>query len=111
MTLNQLKTAAGTYIDREFTSKINGISKWVIGIGAGAYLAQLDGVVNNNKEMLEKLGVLLPDGTIDIDTAYRLIKDQAIKQGKVTQNIPMIGDVIFSVDDVETFYRICKEYV
>ena len=71
----------------------------------------LDGVVNNNKEMLEKLGVLLPDGTIDIDTAYRLIKDQAIKQGKVTQNIPMIGDVIFSVDDVEIFYRICKEYV
>lgn len=111
MTLNQLKTAASTYIDREFIPKINGINKWVIGIGAGAYLAQLDGVVNNNKDMLEKLGVLLPDGTIDIETAYRLIKDQAIKQGKVTQNIPMIGDVIFSVDDVETFYRICKEYV
>ena len=111
MTLNQFKTAAGTYIDREFTSKINGIGKWVIGIGAGAYLAQLDTVVNNNREMLERLGVLLPDGQIDIDKAYRMLKEEATKQGKVTQPIPMIGNVTFSVEDVETFYRICREYI
>ena len=111
MTVNQLKTAASTYIDREFTSKINGINKWVIGIGAGAYLAQLDKLIDSNKAMLESIGLLLPDGTIDIDMAYRLLKEQATKQGKVTQSIPMIGDVTFSVDDVETFYRICREFI
>ena len=109
MTLNQFKTAAAIYIDREFTTKIDGISKWLVGLAAGAYLAKLDVIVNNNRAMLEGLGVLLPDGNIDIDTAYRLIKEQATKQGKVTQEIPMLGKFTFSAEDVDTFYRICRE--
>lgn len=109
MTLNQFKIAAATYIDREFTTKIDGISKWLVGLAAGAYLAKLDVIVNNNRAMLEGLGVLLPDGNIDIDTAYRLIKEQATKQGKVTQEIPMLGKFTFSAEDVDTFYRICRE--
>jgi hypothetical protein len=38
MTLNQLKKAASIYIDREIVAKIDGLAKWVFGIGAGAYL-------------------------------------------------------------------------
>ena len=38
MTLNQLKKAASIYVDREFISKMDGLGKWVFGVGAGAYL-------------------------------------------------------------------------
>jgi rRNA maturation protein Nop10 len=109
MTLNQLKKAASIYIDREFTSKMDGLGKWVLGVGAGAYLSQLDGLFNNYKDMLCKMGMCQPDGNIDIEKAYTLIKEEAVKQGKVTQNIPVVGPVTFSPEDVDTFYRICKE--
>ena len=109
MTLNQLKRAATTYIDREFVAKMDGLGKWVIGIGAGAYLSQIDEVFNKNLDMLCKIGVCHTDGNIDIEKAYTLIKEEAVKQGKVTQNIPMIGAVTFYPEDVDTFYRICRE--
>lgn len=109
MTLNQLKRAASIYIDREITAKMDGLGKWVLGIGAGAYLAQLDGLFSSHLDMLCKMGMCHADGTIDIEKAYSLIKEEAVKQGKVTQNIPLVGAVTFSPEDVDTFYRICKE--
>ena len=109
MTLNQLKRAASIYVDREFTTKLDGLQKWIIGVGAGAYLAQIDGWFNSHLDMLCTLGMCHTDGTIDIDKAYTLIKEEAVKQGKVTQQIPLVGAVTFSPEDVDTFYRICRE--
>ena len=109
MTLNQLKKAASIYIDREFVAKMDGLAKWVIGVGAGAYLAQIDGWFNSHMEMLCTMGLCRADGTIDIEKAYSVLKEEAVKHGKVTQRIPLVGDVTFHPEDVDTFYRICRE--
>lgn len=109
MTLNQVKRAASIYVDREITTKLDGLQKWIIGVGSGAYLAQIDGWFNTHLDMLCAMGMCHTDGTIDIEKAYNLIKEEAVKQGKVTQTIPLVGAVTFSAEDVDTFYRICRE--
>ena len=109
MTLNQLKRAASIYVDREFTAKLEGLQKWIIGVGVGAYLAQIDGWFNSHLDMLCALGMCQHDGSIDIEKAYSLLKEEAVKQGKVTQQIPLVGAVTFHPEDVDTFYRICRE--
>ena len=109
MTLNQLKKAASIYVDREFISKMDGLGKWVLGVGAGAYLSQIDKLFDSYKDMLCAMGMCHTDGNIDIEKAYTLLKEEAVKQGKVTQNIPVVGPVTFSPEDVDTFYRICRE--
>lgn len=109
MTVSQIKGAAAEYIDTEFAAKIPGIGKWVVGMGAAAYISQMDALVEKNLGMLVQLGYAQEDGQIDVDKLYQDMHTQATKYGKIVQNIPLLGEVTFSVDDIEKFYKICRE--
>ncbi len=109
MTLQKLKKAACAYIDEEFTSKMQGAEKWLIGIGANAYLGKLDELLTNNIDTLVCMGFCTQDGNIEIDVVYSAFHEQATKHGAITQKIPMIGDVKFDVADIEKLYKLCKE--
>ena len=107
MTINQFKAAAAEYVDTEIAGKIPGIGKWVIGMGAGAYISKLDAAFEENLDMLVQMGYAQPDGQIDIDQLYQDLKEQATKHGKIVQKIPVLGEVTFSAEDVDRLYQIC----
>ena len=55
----------------------------------------------DNKDMLVKAGYMTEDGMVDIDTIASKAKEVARTTGSVTENLPMLGDVTFTIDDIE----------
>ena len=76
---------------------------WGAALGAGAYA---ENIINSG--VLKKLGSQTPDGMIDEDRLYNDLKNIVSTSGSVTQNFPFIGDISFSINDVESLYRRMK---
>lgn len=77
--------------------------KWGIALGAGAYAGN---IINGG--ILKKLGYQTQDGMIDEDKLYHDLRDIVNANGSVTQNVPMVGDISFSINDIESLYRRMK---
>lgn len=70
-------------------------------------MAELESMVEKNKSTLQKVGYLTSDEMVDVDTLYTNLKEIA-RRGPVTENIPTIGDVRFTEEDVDKLYRYIK---
>lgn len=70
-------------------------------------MAELESIVEQNKTTLQKVGYLTSDGMVDVDALYTNLKEIA-RRGPVTENIPTIGDVRFTEEDVDKLYRYIK---
>lgn len=52
------------------------------------------------REYLIRKGYLTRDNLFDIDRVYSDLRAIASKTGTVTEHFPLIGDVVFSIDDI-----------
>lgn len=100
------------YAEEELVSKMTGIGKWVV--GAGVSMA-MDNAVNTYNELKENpvvkaLGIIHPDDTIDIDTLYAKLKEQAQMHEAVTISLPMIGAMTFRAEDLDHLYMDIKKH-
>lgn len=105
VTKEQFINGIQRYIDEELISKISGLSKWALALGLGAYLPQVNKMLDDNHSMLVGAGYMQEDGMICIDKVYNDALQIARKTGSVTQHIPLIGDVTFTETDLTSMYH------
>lgn len=98
------------FIDTEMINHLDGWQK--IGFGAGSAL-----IIKNLPKTIEAyakhpaiamLGIVDEDGNIDIDAVHDAIMDYFSSEGEYV-NVPLIGRVKITKQDVETLYKYIKE--
>lgn len=100
------------FFEEELITKISGLGKWFV--GAGISMA-MDNAVNTFNELkanplIKTLGIIHDDDTIDIDTLYAKLKEQAQMHGAVSFNVPMIGAMTFRAEDLDHLYMDIKKH-
>ena len=75
------------------------------------YLKQNEGVVDTitNNPLFTGLGIVHDNGMIDIDTVKDVLKGEINKAGFMRLSLPMIGDIDFTTEDVDSLYRFITE--
>ena len=104
VTLEQTKNGIASYIDREIIAKIQGAKKWMVALAVPSILILIDDMVEKNKTVLIKSEYLTEDSMVDIDRVYSELRLIASKTGTVTEHFPVIGDVMFSINDIDCLY-------
>lgn len=105
VTIDQIKRGAARYLDEEFTKKLSGWQRWVIGAGGAMMLENLDATFAALRESpaVRALGVLDDAGNVDLDRVYTYVRKEAQK-GPVTFSAPLLGAVTLNERDVEKLY-------
>lgn len=75
--------------------------------GISLYLKQNVNMIDNltSNPLFAGLGVSTSDGMIDIDAIKDVIKPEINKAGFMRISLPIIGDVDFTAEDVDTLYK------
>lgn len=99
-----------TYIDKEIIDKINGWQKWIVGSGIGIAMSNSTNVFNElkNNQFIKMLGIINKDDKIDVDKIYKEFKKQA-KKSAITFDVPLIGTITLTEQDVDKLYEYIKE--
>jgi hypothetical protein len=79
--------------------------------GVSLYLKQNEGVVDSllNNPLIKSLGVVKSDGSVDIEPLRDALKGEIKKAGFMRLSLPVIGDIDFTTEDVDTLYRLIIE--
>lgn len=106
VSLDQIKRGAARYLDEEFTTKLNGWQRWVIGAGGAMALENLDAVLLAVKDqpVVKALGVMDEAGNVDLERVYTYVLAEA-RKGPVTFPAPLLGPVTLNERDVEKLYN------
>jgi hypothetical protein len=104
--IEQVKQGFARYVDAEFTNKMTGISRWLVGGVAGIAILRAENIYNHLKDMpfIKMLDVVDENGMIDIDIIYNAFLDQA-RRGEAVIDMPMVGQTKFNEHDIEMLYR------
>lgn len=92
------------FIDSDILSQYPPTSmKRIIGAGAAAlFLKHNEAKIYG---MLNSLGIVNTENMIDIESARDVLKTEIAKAGFMRITFPVIGDVDFTADDIDTLYR------
>ena len=101
VTIEQMMEGITKYGNSEFVSKVSGLRKWAVAIALPPIAMKAGSIAMDNKDMLVRAGYMTEDGMVDIDTIASKAKEVARTTGSVTENLPMLGDVTFTIDDIE----------
>lgn len=106
VSIEQVKQGFARYVDAEFTNKMTGINRWLVGGIAGIAILRAENIYNHLKDMpfIKMLDVVDENGMIDIDIIYNAFLEQA-RRGEAVIDIPMIGQTKFNEHDIEMLYR------
>jgi hypothetical protein len=104
--IEQVKQGFARYVDAEFTNKMTGINRWLVGGIAGIAILRAENIYNHLKDMpfIKMLDVVDENGMIDIDIIYNAFLDQA-RRGEAVIDMPMVGQTKFNEHDIEMLYR------
>lgn len=104
--IEQVKQGFAKYIDAEFTNKMTGINRWLVGGIAGIAILRAENIFNHLKDMpfIKMLDVVDENGMIDIDIIYNAFLEQA-RRGEAVIDMPMVGQTKFNEHDIEMLYR------
>lgn len=95
------------YADREVVNQLPTIGKWVVGTGigiAGKKATDLAHELEHN-QMVKSLGIVDDEGRWDTDALRNEMIINAQKYGRATIEIPIIGKLTFSEDDIYMLFR------
>lgn len=106
---SQVVNGISKFIDQEIINKIQGWQKWVLGTGAGIMLSKSGEIFTQLKEnsLVKILGLIDKNNMVDVDTIYSELRKQAEK-GAIVADIPMLGKITLTKDDVEKLYTCIK---
>lgn len=106
VSIEQVKQGFAKYVDAEFTNKMTGINRWLVGGIAGIAILRAENIYNHLKDMpfIKMLDVVDENGMIDIDIIYNAFLEQA-RKGEAVIDLPMVGQTKFNEHDVEMLYK------
>ena len=106
---SQVVNGISKYIDQEIVNKLQGWQKWALGAGTGIFLSKSGENFTQLKEnsIVKMLGLIDENGMVDVDIIYSELRKQADK-GAIVAEIPMIGKLTLTKDDVEKLYTCIK---
>jgi hypothetical protein len=94
ITIDKVKRGLANFADKEIISKAPGGSfkKIALGTAVGLYLSNLENLVMQNKDsmLISALGVIHPDGSIDIEKLATAVKENVPEEG-MRINIDVLG--------------------
>lgn len=97
------------YAERELCPKLASWQAVAVGFAVGRMGKRCNEVKNvlQNHPMAKLLGVVDAEGNVDITEIYNDLKVEVQKrQTVVIEDVPLIGDLKFGVEDVDKMYRI-----
>ena len=106
VSMEQVVNGFAKYINAEFVENVDGLKKWAV-IGAASLAV---GKVNAIGETIQKskiaktMGIMDESGRVDIDSLKEHMTFVADSTGPVVQNIPLLGPVTFTKDDIQKLY-------
>lgn len=106
VTVEQVRMGLANFLDQEVVPALPGWKQVVVGGWCTLSLANPDTI----KKALESpyvkaMGIVMPNGMIDIDKAKAAFLPRIRTQGSMDINIPFIGKVGIGEAEVETLYR------
>jgi hypothetical protein len=111
VTFAQVKSGMAKYITEEIISKMDGWKQWVSGAAVALTLTKADALfeVLKSNAIISVLGVVKEDGMIDLVVLRKAFKEQAESSGPVSIDIPAIGKITLSSNDIDMIYRYIQE--
>lgn len=99
----QVMKGISNYAESEIMTKLPTMGKWVVGAGIGMAMDKAGAIVASlqNNKLVKASGIVDDEGNIDIDTMARHLKESASRYGKAYIDIPLVGNMAFSSDDIE----------
>ncbi|MCM1232078.1 MAG: hypothetical protein NC489_18305 [Ruminococcus flavefaciens] len=106
VTLEQVKKGAETFCAKEIEHKLPLSKAFLFGTAAGVMFAKFDALAEwvRSKPLVSALGIVSDDGEIDDDTLFAAMRTQA-EMGNASFDIPIIGNITFSGEDVDKLHQ------
>lgn len=99
----QLLNGIISYIDNEIIPQLPTIGKWGIGtlvtLSATRYNEIYNALIVN--PLIKSLGIVDDNGSVDFDNVATALKKSADKYGKLIIELPVIGTLAFTADDID----------
>lgn len=100
MKLQDVEMGIIDYIHNEIAAKATGVQKFLIYTGSFFGATQVEKMISKYEPLLLQLGIITPEGDIDVEALYNAMKQGIDKSGK----FEYMG-IIFGKDDVESLFR------
>ena len=93
------------FIDEEILTKMDGLSRWVLGTGAGIAASKGEKIFHSLKDhtLLKALDIVDGD-EINVDLIYEELVKQAMVDC-ISIDIPMVGTIKLNKTDVDRLYH------
>lgn len=98
-----LGIALGQYLEQELAPQAEGLRRVALYMAIPILSGKAQEMATHYKPMLEALGMITPDGMLDLDVLYARTKDAMHKAGKTAA-----FGVIFSEEDVDKICALAK---
>lgn len=111
VTSRQIVEGVTEYAHKDIMPKLEPSQQFMAGIVLGIAGGKADGMLKAlaQQPMIAALGVVQPNGEVDLDTLYAAASAQMDKQGSLPIDIPIIGRMTFDRGDLDNVYRaICR---
>jgi len=105
ITLERFKQGLYAYGNDEFVMKTHGLGKWMIALFLPSIVESMCSFILANKSIMMSACFMSDDGMIDIDRIHSELISICDRTGDVVHNLPVLGDVKFSKQDIEFAYK------
>lgn len=109
-TSEQIVNGLMRYTDREIIPKMGTAGKWIIGTAAGMIGQRAGSIANGlqSNSIAKMMGAVNEDGLFDIDLIAEHLRNSADRYGNMQLDVPLLGTMTFTADDVEKAKRYIK---
>lgn len=105
MTYNadQVMNGLKSYVEAEVMGSLPTSGKWVVGTIAALATMKAHEIIEELEEnqFATMLGIIDENGNIEVDDFMEALRESAMKYGKLSIDIPLIGRMTFSQTDID----------
>ena len=103
---SRIARGIAAYVDAELMPALAGSWKaWALGSAAGIMASKADRMIDvlAKNPIIAAMG-LIEGENVDVESIFAELRKQA-QRGNATLEIPLIGPIVFGVNDVESLYK------
>lgn len=107
VTEGQIMAGIGDYMQKKIMPKLDDLRKLLLGTTYGVWAVKANAVLKRAAKipMLSALGVIQENGEIDLETVFEAANAQLKAQGKLSIDIPFMGEFVFGEQDLRDLYQ------